>query len=178
MTRISASSAVSSYIPLWRRSLNVSSPSWLHLTLSAALMDTSEEPFMDSDHILLITRSSVSSPVLFKVGVQGNEKWFVSNENMCSPFVFSRCTAPSRDLDGHRCLHRSRAHTDMLVREFELGTLWDEYGIIGDIIVSNVLPCSYIINIYLWTHFSAIHERLSSSRYTRTSLTRSAASGD
>ena len=49
----------------------------------------------------------------------------------------------------------------MLVREFELGTLWDKYSIIGDIIVSNILPCLYIINIYLWTHFSAIHECLS-----------------
>ena len=54
----------------------------------------------------------------------------------------------------------------MLVREFELGALWDEYGIVGDIIVSNILPCAYIINIYLWTHFSAIHKRLSPSRYT------------
>ena len=178
MTRISASSAASSYIPLWRRSSNVSSPSWLHLTLSAALTDTSEEPFMDSDHILPIIRSSASSPVLFKVGAQGNEKQFVSNENTCSPSVFSRCTAPSRDLNGHRHLCCSHTHTDMLVREFELGTLWDEYGIVGDIIVSNVLPCSYIINIYLWTHFSAIHERFSPSRYTWTSLAGSAASAD
>jgi hypothetical protein len=36
-------------------------------------MDTSGEPYMDSDRILLIIRSSVSLLVLFKVGVQGME---------------------------------------------------------------------------------------------------------
>ena len=33
----------------------------------------------------------------------------------------------------------SQAHTELLVEVFELGTLWDEYGLVGDIIVS-VLP--------------------------------------
>jgi hypothetical protein len=80
-------------------------------------------------------------------------KQFVSNADSRSPSVFSRCTAPSNDLDGRRQLRRSRAHTDMVGREFELGTLWDEYGIVGDVIVSNVLPCSYIINLYLRSRF-------------------------
>ena len=44
--------------------------------------------------------------------------------------------APSDDLDSHRHLHCSCAHTEMLSMAFELGTLWDEYGIIGDVIVS------------------------------------------
>ena len=47
----------------------------------------------------------------------------------------TRCTAPSQDLDGHQHIRRSRAHTDMLGEEFELGVLWDEYGIVGDVIV-------------------------------------------
>src|SRR5882724_8175429 len=44
--------------------------------------------------------------------------------------------APSGDIDGHRHLHCSCAHTEMLNMAFELGTLWDEYGIIDDVIVS------------------------------------------
>src|SRR5882724_12102006 len=44
--------------------------------------------------------------------------------------------APSDDLDSHRHLCSSCARTEMLSMAFELGTLWDEYGIIGDVIVS------------------------------------------
>jgi len=47
----------------------------------------------------------------------------------------SRCTAPSQDLDSHRHIRRSHAHSDVLGEEFELGVLWDEYGIVGDVIV-------------------------------------------
>jgi hypothetical protein len=32
----------------------------------------------------------------------------------------------------------------MLGKEFELGTLWDEYGLVGDVIVSNFLLCVHI----------------------------------
>jgi hypothetical protein len=39
-------------------------------------------------------------------------------------------------------IRRSRAHTDMLSEEFELSVLWDEYGIVGDIIVN--FPSDYI----------------------------------
>ena len=34
---------------------------------------------------------------------------------------------------------RTREHTEALIEAYNLGTLWDEYGIIGDIIVG-VLP--------------------------------------
>lgn len=54
--------------------------------------------------------------------------------------LYYRCTARKDDLDGGGG-HRSREHTELLVSEFELGTLWDEYGLVGDIIVcSNLLP--------------------------------------
>src|SRR5882724_5995717 len=56
--------------------------------------------------------------------------------------------APSDDLDGHRHLCHSCAHTEILSMAFELGSLWDEYGIIGDVIVScNLLHM--FIKIYL-----------------------------
>jgi hypothetical protein len=46
-----------------------------------------------------------------------------------------RCTAPSRDLDSGQYVRRSKAHTELLVEEFEFGMLWDEYGLVGDIVV-------------------------------------------
>ncbi|KAH9020564.1 hypothetical protein EDB85DRAFT_2075668 [Lactarius pseudohatsudake] len=51
----------------------------------------------------------------------------------------ARCTAPANDLDsGQQTLQkpvpRSQAHTEILVEEFELGVLWDEYGLVGDIV--------------------------------------------
>ncbi|KAG1874048.1 hypothetical protein C8R48DRAFT_745953 [Suillus tomentosus] len=33
---------------------------------------------------------------------------------------------------------RSHDHTEVLVEEFELGVLWDEYGLVGDIVVSDI----------------------------------------
>jgi hypothetical protein len=52
----------------------------------------------------------------------------------------SRCTASSDDLDGPAG-RRSREHTELLVKELELGVLWEEYGLVGDIIVG-VVPFS------------------------------------
>ena len=48
---------------------------------------------------------------------------------------YPRCLAPSKNLDGQRHIRRSRKHTEVVGEEFELGVLWDEYGIVGDIIV-------------------------------------------
>jgi hypothetical protein len=45
-----------------------------------------------------------------------------------------RCTAAKNNLDGGGG-RRSRQHTDVLVREFELGILWEEYGLVGDVVV-------------------------------------------
>jgi hypothetical protein len=48
-----------------------------------------------------------------------------------------RCTAPANDLDSGHHVRRSQAHAELLVEEFELGMLWDEYGLVGDIVVSS-----------------------------------------
>ena len=48
----------------------------------------------------------------------------------------SRCTAPSDDLDGGRYPPRSKEHTELISAEFELGQLWNEYGLVGDVEVS------------------------------------------
>ena len=47
----------------------------------------------------------------------------------------SRCTTPANDLDSGQHVRRSQAHAELLVEEFELGMLWDEYGLVGDIVV-------------------------------------------
>ena len=66
-------------------------------------------------------------------------------QGWCAKYVFlrtkatlmchSRCTAPANDLDSGQHVRRSQAHAELLVKEFELGILWDEYGLVGDIVV-------------------------------------------
>ena len=47
-----------------------------------------------------------------------------------------RCTAPAHELDSDKWhVHRSQAHTELLVESFELGVVWDEYGLVGDVVV-------------------------------------------
>lgn len=40
-------------------------------------------------------------------------------------------------------MRRSQAHTEMSVKDFELGLLWDQYGVVGDVVVG-VLPLNAI----------------------------------
>ena len=51
----------------------------------------------------------------------------------------ARCDAMPIDLDGGG-LHRSREYTELLVKNLELGVLWNDYGLVGDIIVSMSAP--------------------------------------
>lgn len=54
-----------------------------------------------------------------------------------------RCTAPSDDLDADALQYhhglRSHDHTDKLSEAFSLRELWDDFGIVGDLIVSHVM---------------------------------------
>ena len=48
------------------------------------------------------------------------------------------CTTHPNDLDsGDSTLHHEE-QTEMLFQAFELGNLWDAYGIIGDIIIHSL----------------------------------------
>ncbi|KAF8264139.1 hypothetical protein EI94DRAFT_1772764 [Lactarius quietus] len=40
-----------------------------------------------------------------------------------------KCMAPAKGLDSGKHVPRFQAHSELLVEEFELGTLWDEYGL-------------------------------------------------
>jgi hypothetical protein len=48
---------------------------------------------------------------------------------------YSRCIAPANDLDSGRHMRRSQAHAELVVEQFELGVVWDQWGIVGDIAV-------------------------------------------
>jgi hypothetical protein len=67
----------------------------------------------------------------------------------CILKFLSRCTAPANNLDDGRYGRRSRDHTDMLVQELELGVLWDEYGLVGDVVVCIVSYC--LVSFHLVT---------------------------
>lgn len=45
-----------------------------------------------------------------------------------------RCTSRPENLD-EKSPRRCREHWETIVKAFELGTLWDEYGVVGDIVV-------------------------------------------
>lgn len=77
-----------------------------------------------------------------------------------------RCTAPGTDLDSKRCVRRSQEHTARLVKPFELGVLWDSYGIVGDVTVR--IHFLYILFPDLNIFFS--HSPMSSPERTFTSL--------
>jgi hypothetical protein len=53
--------------------------------------------------------------------------------------------APANSLDSGQHVCHSQAHTELLVEEFKLGTLWDEYGLVGDITVC-ILSCLHLLS--------------------------------
>ena len=64
--------------------------------------------------------------------------------SVIAQIVLSSCTANRNDLDNptRRRVLRNRDHTEAAVRSFELGELWQEYGIVGDIVVGRLLQNS------------------------------------
>ncbi|KAI0352549.1 hypothetical protein OH77DRAFT_1408881 [Trametes cingulata] len=44
------------------------------------------------------------------------------------------CRADSKNLDAHGAGRRSRDHTDALIDALDLGILWDDHGIVGDVV--------------------------------------------
>ena len=49
---------------------------------------------------------------------------------------------PANDLDGSRHPPRSKEHTELISAEFKLGQLWDEYGLVEDVVVSSHSICA------------------------------------
>ena len=87
---------------------------------------------MDLVPISQTTQNRPYLPASCKAGVQS----MYSYQQKAPPLMCHfRCTAPENDLDSGQHLRRSQAHAELLVEEFELGMLWDEYGLVGDIVV-------------------------------------------
>ncbi|KAI5989293.1 hypothetical protein EDD15DRAFT_2198580 [Pisolithus albus] len=53
--------------------------------------------------------------------------------NWC-PRTLARCLAYRNNLDDDNALHRCRDHAEMLIAEFALDALWNEYGIVGELV--------------------------------------------
>lgn len=76
--------------------------------------------------------------------------------------------ARNKDLDAD-ALYRCQDHTNLLVEDIELGLLWDEYGIVGDLIVGS----SIIVNRHFNHHpHLAFHKRFPTGRYLHPTRTR------
>jgi hypothetical protein len=61
---------------------------------------------------------------------------------------FCRCTSPPCDFEGSGYVHRSREHTELLAAGLELGVLWDEYGLLGDLVVRFISLSAYLLLNY------------------------------
>ena len=84
--------------------------------------------------------------IQFKNGPQGDKKkqgicalfvlsWPLSS-SYCKSDWFCSCTTKDLTVAGGQCSH---GHTEALMSEFELGILWDEYDLVGDLVVCNHL---------------------------------------
>ena len=95
-------------------------------------MVTSGMLYLDLVLILPTIRSKHSSRALCRVGAQSTKSVF--GELLSLSHSFIRCSANPEDLDGESTW-RTRQHSDAIVEELELGVLWHEYGLVGDIVV-------------------------------------------
>lgn len=64
------------------------------------------------------------------------------------PLSIDRCTAPADALDEKVYGARDLGLTNMLVEGFELGVLWDEYGLVGDVIVCIVIHDPFLFFLH------------------------------
>ena len=74
-----------------------------------------------------------------------------------------RCDALPTDLDGPGSHRRSHEKTDFLIKSFDPGILWDDFGIRHDIVVC-VMPSAFdssFTNIFL----PAFHAWISAGRH-------------
>ena len=53
--------------------------------------------------------------------------------------MISRCDAQPKDLDGPGNHRRTHEKTDVLIKAFDPGILWDSYGIQHEIVVRLIL---------------------------------------
>ena len=93
--------------------------------------------------------------------------------NFCLTFQY-RCDAKPVNLDAPGARRRTDAKTAFLVTCFDPGTLWDDFGIRSDVIVSSI--CTFAASDQYSLIPLALHAGLSPCRYSRVNLPRSPAS--
>lgn len=98
-------------------------------------MATFDGPFSLLDHTLRTTKNKSYCRALCVTGARSEYPLCHISISINHPHVF-RCMARNKDLDAD-ALYRCREHTNMLVEDIDLGILWDEYGIVGDLVVSS-----------------------------------------
>lgn len=64
----------------------------------------------------------------------------------------TRCTAQPHEFDNPG-LRRCQEHTEVLVEALELGELWDDYGLVGDIVVRISFYVFNLFHFYFIDHF-------------------------
>ena len=73
----------------------------------------------------------------------------------CKPF--RRCDVTPDDLDSEMGHRRTHEKTDYLIKNFDSKTLWDAFGIYGDIVVRNNLDARCFQG---WLYAPALHTQL------------------
>jgi len=121
----------------WQLSLILSNQECQYQKLSHALMVITVALYGDLGLISRIIPNKSSSVVLYRVGVQSALSSMLLIYHQIVLLFMERCRAPSGQLDSSDDAkeRRSRAHTDFLCTRCEMALLYDNYGIIGDIIV-------------------------------------------
>jgi hypothetical protein len=75
--------------------------------------------------------------VLFRAGVRS--KCLIPFQFLFTTYsTVGRCTAPADNLDAESG-RRSHIHTDALIEQYSHRMLWEDYGIVGEVIVSHIL---------------------------------------
>ena len=120
----------------------------------AMVMDTTVEPFMGWGHISPTIRSKSYLLVSCKGGVRGTNDYLYDEILILMPQVF-RCDAHWKDLDHGDAGRRAHRHTEALFDAVGKNSLWDDYGIISDIMVHFFIFPKFGIKIvstafYIW----------------------------
>lgn len=114
-------------------------------------MATFDGLFMGLVHTSLIIQSKCYLLELFKDGAQG--MCFVTCET--TPYLRAyRCLGDRKDLDGNGpSLRRSEAHRELLIKKLDHGPLWQEYGIVDDVVVCTMYTMASESFVYLLLAF-------------------------
>lgn len=136
-TRISGSSVVNYSIHRFTSFYNLYVLGWRLLQSSGVLMTTIDVSYGALVPTLQIIQSKCSYLALSKDGVLSECRIRSLKSVLLLTFLrYDRCTAPPNNLDGRGYPRRSHVHTRALLEAFDHRVLWDDYGVVADIIVS------------------------------------------